>query len=127
MITGIRPLTDLDIKDSCLSLRRSHQLDDCEDYMPTGRCKIAQGKEIFVYPGRTIEFNAGDSIPPVIELDGAAESLAGGVVFEGTDVPVEYVHYYLENGHNLHTFFSDYPSVSHDQALTAIEERVLRI
>ncbi len=93
--------------------------------MATGRHRIARGKMIFIYPDRTVEFNPGDSIPPIIELDGVAESLDGGPVFEGTDVPVEYVHYYLDNVHNLHAFLRDYPSVSREQAFAAIEERLL--
>ena len=88
--------------------------------MATGRHRIARGKFIYVYPDRTVEFNPGDSIPPIIELDGVAESLDGGPVFEGTDVPVEYVHYYMDNVHNLHAFLSDYPSVSREQAVAAV-------
>ena len=93
--------------------------------MATGRHRKARGKFIYVYPDRTVEFNPGDSIPPIIELDGVAESLDGGPVFEGTDVPEEYVHYYLDNVHNLHAFLRDYPSVSREQAFAAIEERLL--
>lgn len=92
--------------------------------MASGRNRIARGKVIHVYPDRTVEFNAGDSIPPIIELDGVADALEGGPVFEGTDVPVEYAHYYMDNIHNLHTFLSDYPAVTSEQALAAIEERL---
>ena len=49
----------------------------------------------------------------------------GGPVFEGTDVPVEYVYYYMDKVHNLHAFLRDYPSVGREQALAAIEERLL--
>ena len=80
---------------------------------------------IQVYPDRTTEFNTGDSIPPIIELDGVAESLEGGPVFEGADVPMEYVHYYLDKVHNLHAFLSDYPSVRREQAVATVEERLL--
>ena len=93
--------------------------------MATGRNRIARGKLIYVYPDRTVEFNPGDSIPPIIELGGVAESLKGGPVFEGTDVPVEYANYYLDKVHNLHAFLSDYPSVSREQAVVAVEERLL--
>ena len=92
--------------------------------MATGRHRIAKGKVSFIYPDRTVHFNPGDSIPPTIELDGEAEALEGGPVFEGTDVPVEYVHYYMDDVHNLHAFLSDYPSVSREQTLEAIEERL---
>ena len=44
--------------------------------------------------------------------------------FEPADVPVEYVHYYMDNVHNLHAFLSDYPSVTREQVFAAIEERL---
>ncbi len=44
--------------------------------------------------------------------------------FECADVPVEYVHYYMDNVHNLHAFLSDYPSVTRKQVFAAIEERL---
>ena len=56
---------------------------------------MARTKETIVYPDRTVVYNPGDRVPPTIELDRAAEALAGGPVFEGTDVPVEFVHYYM--------------------------------
>ena len=92
--------------------------------MATGRHRIAKSEVSFIYPDRTFHFNPGDSIPPIIELDGVAEALEGGPVFEGTDVPVEFVHYYMDDLHNLYAFLSDYPSVSREQALEAIEGRL---
>ena len=53
-----------------------------------------------------------------------AESLEGGPVFEGTDVPIEYLHYYLDKVHNLYAFLDDYPSVTLEQSFAAIEERL---
>ena len=47
-----------------------------------------------------------------------------GAGFEPADVPVEYVHYYMDNVHNLHAFLSDYPSVTREQVFAAIEERL---
>ena len=91
--------------------------------MATGKHRIARAKEVFIFPDKRVEFNSGDNIPPVIELYGAAESLEGGPVFEGTDVPVEYVHYYLDNDHSLHVFIHDYPSVGREQAMAKVEER----
>ena len=44
--------------------------------------------------------------------------------FKCADVPVEYVHYYMDNVHNLHAFLSDYPSVTREQVFAAIEERL---
>ena len=93
--------------------------------MATGRHRIARSRLTFVYPDRTVVYNPGDSVPPTIELRRAAEALEGGPVFEGTDVPIEFAHYYMDRVHNLHTFLRDYPSVSREQALEAIEERLL--
>ena len=55
--------------------------------MATGRERIAHGKVTYVFPDRTVVFNDGDSIPQLVELYRVAESLEGGPVFEGTDVP----------------------------------------
>ena len=93
--------------------------------MATGRHRIARDKEIYIFPEKTVTFDPGDSVPPIVEVDGVVEALEGGSVFEGTDVPVEYVHYYLDNDHSLHVFLHDYPSVGREQALAAIEERLL--
>ena len=45
-------------------------------------------------------------------------------VFEGTDVPVKKLFYYLEKGYNLHIFLDYFPSVSREQAVEEIEKRV---
>ena len=93
--------------------------------MATGRHRIARTRLTIFYPDRTVVYNPGDSVPPIIEMDRAAEALEGGPVFEGTDVPIEFVHYYMDRIGNLHTFLRDYPSVGSEQALAAIEERLL--
>ena len=41
-------------------------------------------------------------------------------VFEGTDVPVKELFYYLEKGYNLHIFLDYFPSVSREQAVEEI-------
>ena len=46
-----------------------------------------------------------------------------GPFFEGTDVPVQYVFEYVEDGYNLHTFVKFFPSVSMEQALAALDAR----
>ena len=51
------------------------------------------GQSDHVFPDRTVELYDGDSIPSVVELYVAAESLEGSPVFKGMDVPIEYVHY----------------------------------
>ena len=60
--------------------------------MATGRHTIARTNLTIYYSDGAVVYNPGDSIPPTIELDRAAEALEGGPVFEGTDVPVEFVH-----------------------------------
>ena len=55
-----------------------------------------------------------DLLPAVIE---------GGPKFEGTDVSVENLFNYLDNGWNLYTFLDYFPSVKVEQALVAIEAR----
>ena len=55
-----------------------------------------------------------DLLPPVIE---------GGPKFEGTDVSVENLFSYLDDGWNLYTFLDYFPTVSAGQALAAIEAR----
>ena len=93
--------------------------------MATGRHRIARSRLTFVYPDGTVVYNPGDSVPTTIELHRVAEALEGGPVFEGTDVPIEFVHYYMDKVGNLHTFLADYPSVGSEHALAAIEERLL--
>ena len=44
-------------------------------------------------------------------------------VFEGTDVPVKKLFYYLKKGYNLHIFLHDFPSVSREQAVEEIGKR----
>ena len=55
-----------------------------------------------------------DLLPEVIE---------DGPKFEGTDVSVENLFNYLDNGWNLYTFLDYFPSVNADQALAEIEAR----
>ena len=45
-------------------------------------------------------------------------------VFEGTDVPLESLFDCLDGGYNLYVFLDRFPSVSRDQALTAIKDRL---
>ena len=48
--------------------------------------------------------------------------LGGTPVFVGTRVPVKNLVDYLEGGHSLGDFLEDFPSVSHAQAIAALEE-----
>jgi uncharacterized protein (DUF433 family) len=57
--------------------------------------------------------------PAVIHTD--PEILGGTPVFVGTRVPFQALIDYLEGGHPLDEFLDDFPSVSRDQAVAALE------
>lgn len=72
--------------------------------------------------------SAMSSQPPVIHSD--AEILGGTPVFVGTRVPARALIDYLEGGHPLDEFLDDFPSVSREQAIAALElarEALLRV
>lgn len=69
---------------------------------------------------KVVVIRPGDPIPPLVDLD---EVSRDGPVFEGTDVPVQYMFEYLDRVHNLHAFLDDFPQVSMEQAVKAIRER----
>ena len=48
--------------------------------------------------------------------------LGGTPVFVGTRVPLKNLVDYLEGGHSLGEFLDDFPTVSHGQAVAALEE-----
>jgi uncharacterized protein (DUF433 family) len=50
------------------------------------------------------------------------ETLGGTPVFVGTRVPVQALIDYLEGGHPLSEFLDDFPTVSREQAVAALEE-----
>ena len=58
---------------------------------------------------------------PVVHSD--PEILGGTPVFVGTRVPLRNLIDYLEGGHSLDEFLDDFPSVSRDQAIAALEQR----
>jgi uncharacterized protein (DUF433 family) len=49
------------------------------------------------------------------------EIMGGVPVFVGTRVPVQTLLDYLEAGDSVDVFLDDFPTVSHDQALAALE------
>ena len=56
------------------------------------------------------------------------EILGGTPVFVGTRVPVQALIDYLEGGHPLADFLDDFPTVSREQAIAALEQaKELRI
>ena len=57
---------------------------------------------------------------PPVDLAGVPKDAP---FFEGTDVPVQYLFTYLDEGYNLYTFLKYFPSVSHGQAVAAIRAR----
>lgn len=46
------------------------------NYMATGKHQIARPKITIPCPEGVVEYNPGDGVPPIIELDRAAEVLA---------------------------------------------------
>lgn len=56
----------------------------------------------------------------VIETD--PEILGGTPVFAGTRVPLKNLTDYLEGGHPLDDFLDDFPSVTREQVVAALEE-----
>ncbi len=50
------------------------------------------------------------------------EILGGMPVFVGTRVPLKNLIDYIEEGHSLDGFLDDFPSVTKEQAIAALEE-----
>ena len=50
------------------------------------------------------------------------EILGGTPVFVGTRVPVQSLIDYLEGGHSLEEFLDDFPTVSRELAIAALEQ-----
>ena len=63
---------------------------------------------------------SGQSRRPPVDLVDVPKD---GPFLEGTDVPLEYMYAYLDEGYNLYTFLKYFPSVSHEQAVAAIRAR----
>jgi len=57
---------------------------------------------------------------PVIHSD--PEIMGGTPVFVGTRVPFQALLDYIEGGHPLNDFLDDFPTVSREQAVTALEQ-----
>lgn len=57
---------------------------------------------------------------PVIHCD--PEIMSGTPVFVGTRVPLKNLVDYLEGGHPLDEFLEDFPTVTRDQAIAALEQ-----
>ena len=59
------------------------------------------------------------SVTDIVHSD--PEILGGTPVFAGTRVPIETLFEYLESGETLDEFLQQFPSVSRDRALVALE------
>jgi uncharacterized protein (DUF433 family) len=60
-------------------------------------------------------------VPPKSIVRTDPQILGGTPVFSGTRVPVQTLFDHLEAGDSLDTFLSDFPSVSREQAIAALE------
>ncbi|MEO8436482.1 MAG: DUF433 domain-containing protein [Pyrinomonadaceae bacterium] len=59
------------------------------------------------------------NIKEVVEVD--PEKMSGVPVFTSTRVPIGHLFEYLEGGETLHEFLDQFPSVTREQALAALE------
>ena len=57
---------------------------------------------------------------PVVHSD--PEVMSGTPVFVGTRVPFQTLLDYIEAGHRLSEFLEDFPAVSKEQAISALEQ-----
>lgn len=60
------------------------------------------------------------STKPIVQSD--PEIMSGTPVFSGTRVPFQTLIEYLEAGQPLSDFLEDFPTVSKEQAIAALEE-----
>jgi len=60
------------------------------------------------------------SHPSVVHSD--PDIMGGTPVFRGTRVPFQTLIDYLEAGHSLAEFLDDFPTVSHEQSIAALEQ-----
>jgi uncharacterized protein (DUF433 family) len=72
---------------------------------------------------RAVQFDSEQSMTPhrqsVVHSDPGI--LGGTPVFVGTRVPVKTLYDYLEAGDSLDEFLNDFPGVSREQAIAALE------
>jgi len=59
------------------------------------------------------------NIKDIVEVD--PEKMSGVPVFTGTRVPINHLFEYLEGGETLDEFLDQFPSVTREQALAALE------
>jgi uncharacterized protein (DUF433 family) len=81
---------------------------------------VGVGRLLFdrrIFPGRTIEAMASERI---IVVD--TEVMNGIPCFRGTRVPFKNLMDYLEGGHSLGEFLDQFPSVTREMAIQALQE-----
>ena len=61
-------------------------------------------------------------MPRVAAVESHPDIMSGTVVFAGTRVPFQTLIDYLEAGHPLSEFLEDFPTVSREQAVAALDE-----
>jgi uncharacterized protein (DUF433 family) len=64
--------------------------------------------------------NPGMKLGPVIVIDPEIQS--GAPVFAGTRVPVKNLFDYLEAGDSLDVFLEEFPSITREMAVAALEQ-----
>lgn len=64
----------------------------------------------------------GPMTPSGLAIHSDPDILGGKPVFVGTRVPLQALLDYLEGGHTLDEFLDDFPSVSRDLAVSALEQ-----
>ena len=59
------------------------------------------------------------NIKDVVDVN--PERMSGAPCFTGTRVPISHLFEYIERGETLHEFLRQFPSVTREQALAALE------
>jgi uncharacterized protein (DUF433 family) len=66
------------------------------------------------------QYNKSKMLKPVIVID--SDVMNGTPCFRGTRVPFKNLIDYLEGGHSLGEFLRQFPTVTHEMAVQALEE-----
>ena len=64
----------------------------------------------------------GPDMKPSSVVHSDPDILGGTPVFVGTRVPVQALIDYIEGGHSLKEFLDDFPTVTHEIAIAALEQ-----
>ena len=81
---------------------------------------MSRGKEKVVYCDRAGDCGA-TTVQPIQVIVKDQDILGGIPVFRGTRVPFQALLDYLEGGQTLDEFLDDFPTVTKDEAVTALE------